>query len=84
MKNKDGILYEYEKIYLNNIIKPFRKRVDYVSKRNNHIYQCDFIEIVVCNENNFTEHIELPFFKENTMYENMELNKKYTLEELGL
>ena len=28
--------------------------------------------------------ISLPCFKKNTMYKNMELGKRYTLEELGL
>ena len=30
------------------------------------------------------EYIELPCFRENTMYVNMEVGKEYNLEELGL
>lgn len=87
------ILDDVEKRYLKAIIKPFNKvfknRVKYICKVstiNNHnvVYK---IKIVV--DNIFSdvqgEEIILPCFKrESNMYSGMELNKCYTLKELGL
>lgn len=70
-----------EKEYLRNIIKPFKNKVESIKKLE-HIgdRQKEFITISI--ENDYP--INLPYFKQNTMYKNMEINKEYTLEELGL
>lgn len=77
------ILDEIEKEYLSDVIKPFRNKIKYICKKKllcYHNYKGkEYIEI-----NLKYYPIYLPFFKENTMYKGMEINKRYTLEELGL
>ena len=81
------ILDKQEKEYLRNVIKPFRDKVEYIAKLN-ETNGYDYISIGVSFRvgiSNFnTEHIWLPYFERGTMYKNMEVGKKYTLEELGL
>ena len=44
-----------------------------------------YIEILIeSSTGNNSEGIDLPSFWKETMYKGMELNKEYTLEELGL
>lgn len=75
------ILDAEEKEYLSNIIKPFRDRVTKIEKfENSRDRQKEYITIYI--KNDFS--INLPNFKKNTIYKNMEINKAYTLEELGL
>lgn len=73
------ILDKVEKKYLENILRPFKDRVLYVTK-NSCSGQRQYLLIVL----DFYECINLPFFKENTMYKDMVSNKEYTLKELGL
>lgn len=85
---KRDILTDKEKEYLQNVIKPFRNRVKYITKET-EINAYEFIVMDVINPLNTsfyfgTEYINLPYFKQGTMYKNMEVGKKYTLEELGL
>lgn len=72
------ILNDVEKEYLLNIIKPFRDKVEYISKNRN--LPGEYISINMAKDSS----IILPYFKENTMYKGMKLYKKYTLKELGL
>lgn len=72
------ILDEKEREYLSAVIRPFRNKIVSISKE-----EC-------CNEDYFI-NIELendalifPYFKKGTMYKGMELEKQYTLKELGL
>lgn len=75
------ILDAEEKEYLSNIIKPFRDRVTKIKKfENSRDRQKEYITIYI--KNDFS--INLPSFKKNTIYKNMEIDKAYTLEELGL
>lgn len=74
---KPEILDEEEKRYLEGVIRPFRDKVKYIEKIGNSLEEYIWIEIK-------GDDIKLPFFKANTMYKNMELEKRYTLEELGL
>lgn len=76
-KIKKPILDEVEKRYLSNVIKPFRNRVKYIAK-----YEDCGKELIYINLE--YEEISLPYFEPNTMYKGMELDKGYTLEELGL
>ena len=76
-ERKEEILDKTEKIYLANIIRPFRDRVKWIKK--NRISDNEYISIGVKNE-----YICLPFFTKGTMYKGMEENKEYTLKELGL
>lgn len=50
--------------------------VDYIEKVEN------ILEYIAIDLNN--ERLSFPFFDKGTMYKGMELNKKYTLKELGL
>lgn len=72
------ILDDVEKEYLLNIIKPFRDKVEYISK--NRFSVGEFISITIANDS----QIQLPNFEKNTMYKGMKVYKKYTLKELGL
>lgn len=84
---KEPVLDEEEKKYLSAVIKPFRDRVVYIRKV--EAGDCNqFISIKVkrydYDEEDSNEYIDLPYFKKDTMYKNMEVRKEYTLEELGL
>ena len=72
------ILDEEEKEYLSNVIKPFRDKVEYIIKFD--CYPEEYISIWLPEH----ETTDLPCFKRGTMYKGMEIEKKYTLEELGL
>lgn len=74
---KPEILDEEEKRYLEGVIRPFRDKVEYIQKIGNSLEEYIWIEIK-------GDDIKLPFFKANTMYKSMELEKRYTLKELGL
>lgn len=81
------ILTDSEKKYLSALIKPFRDRVVYICKVEGD--ECShFISIKAkkydYDEENSNEYIDLPYFREDTMYVNMEVGKEYNLEELGL
>lgn len=77
------ILDEKEKEYLSSVIKPFRDRVNYIKK--NKLHDKYFIVINIYSDFTIekTDYIDLPFFK-NDMYQGMELDKEYTLADLGL
>nr|DAJ32081.1 MAG TPA: hypothetical protein [Caudoviricetes sp.] len=77
---KPTILTEKEKAYLSAVIKPFRKRIKYIRKIDHSSVNNDqFICIVLAGD-----RCGLPNFKTGTMYKGMEVDKDYTLEELGL
>ncbi len=74
------ILDDVEKRYLSAVIRPFRKRVDYIMKISDPL-GCDKEYIFIkLDEDSFS----LPYFEAGTMYQGMELERAYTLEELGL
>lgn len=86
------ILDKKEKEYLSAVIKPFRERVISITKHSSNKDLC-FISIVIEPKKEIKhmlfegemEEIFLPFFKKNSlMYQDLELDKKYTLEELEL
>ena len=78
------ILDEKEKEYLSAVIKPFKNKVKSISKSNvaNGLYE--YISIETIHPLTRTEFISFPLFETQTMYKNMKLRKKYTLEELDL
>ena len=80
---KDSAILTYkEKEYLSAVIKPFRKDVEYIVK----LPKFEWIqeEIYIHIGRSWRGNIELPTFKKGAMYKGMEINKRYTLEELGL
>lgn len=81
-ERKEEILDETEKRYLANVIRPWRDIVDYIVKLRS-VEQNEIKEYIVI----FTvenDKIVFPEFKADTMYKEMEVNKKYSLKELGL
>lgn len=72
------ILDDKEKEYLSYVIRPFRKNIYGIIKRK--CDGCDYITLF----NSRGYNIDLPFFQVDTMYKGMELDREYSLEELGL
>ena len=71
-----------EKEYLSAVIKPFRKDVECIEKSYflSDLGHREYIRIYLQNY----EILSLPSFEATTMYKSIELNKRYTLEELGI
>lgn len=82
---KEEILDDKEKEYLRAVIKPFRDRVECITKIKSYMKN-EYIAIYIksIDESESGERVPLPYFKKNTMYKGMEQSKKYTLKELGL
>lgn len=77
------LLDNQEKAYLKAVIRPFRNRVAYIKLVRfvgSSFYDNHHILIKLKNG----DWCSLPKFKLGTMYKNLEINKEYTLEELGL
>ena len=76
---KKEILDEAEKEYLSAVIKPFKEKVTSISILEFTKSKC-YLYIDIIGDDGFG----LPSFKRGTMYKNMEIDRNYTLEELGL
>ena len=73
------LLTPKEKEYLEGVIKPFKDKVRYIAKSemdNNLEYLCINIKD--------DYHLCFPNFLRNKYYKGLEIEKKYTLKELGL
>ena len=79
-KKPQEILDKEEKEYLSAVIRPFKNKITYISKKQSQFESGREIIVIYTNMRGGC----LPSFRENTMYKGMELNKNYTLEELGL
>ena len=81
-EHKPEILDEAEKRYLKGVIRPFKNKVKCIKK---FVFPTGsaIIQIEIKRDNCIC-HMHLPPFEKNAMYKNMEDNKNYTLEELGL
>ena len=79
-ERKEEILDEVEKRYLTEVIRPFRKRIQFIQKKKEITEINPYIRIV-CEGN---DKLVFPYITDNSMYKGMEVNKKYTLKELGL
>ncbi|MBO7693872.1 MAG: hypothetical protein J6T10_14725 [Methanobrevibacter sp.] len=92
------ILDDKEKGYLSGVIRPFRRYIYGILKR-----ECESMSIgrAILDESGWHEvesngceyitlfnsrgyNIDLPFFEKGTMYKGMELDREYSLEELEL
>ena len=71
------ILTEKEREYLAAVIKPFREEFMYLVKSQKGEYEYLVIHLKC-------DFISLPDFKIGSMYKGLEVNKRYTLKELGL
>ena len=78
----DEILDSTEKKYLAAVIKPFKDKIEYIIKEDTNIGR-QHISIKYNDGLDF-EWMKLPDFGLDTMYVGMEVDKEYTLEELGL
>lgn len=79
------ILDKEEKEYLEAVIRPFRKQTKWIAKKTAYGEEhLAFLEIAIKEYGKNTDYINMPSFKKDTMYKGMELDKEYTLEELGL
>ena len=81
---EEPILDEKERKYLSGVIRPFRDKVIGIYKYNSVLSDYEEIAIDTREDYNSNHMTHLPPFKKGTMYKGMELNKEYTLEELGL
>lgn len=81
---KEPLLSDKEKAYLKNVIEPFGDYVAYVSKFATS--KLDFLSIYISvNEEEKVRSFEIPFMYDlESMFKNIEYDKEYTLEELGL
>ena len=77
---KPEILDETEKRYLRGVIRPFRDNVEIIRKLFSRAKGKYYIQIRYKDE----PSTNLPYFESKEIYKNMETDKKYTLEELGL
>lgn len=78
-ERKSEILTEKEKNYICNLIKPFSNKVNGIVKKGYYDKE-EFISIIINDDMN----ISLPNFEEGKYYKGMELNERYSLEELGI
>ena len=76
----EEILNEAEKEYLKAVIKPFRNKIKYIQKTKIFMENEAYIEIATKDDDTAC----LPSFDQDKMYKGMEVDKKYSLEELGL
>lgn len=84
LEHKEKILTKFEKDYLSSTLHPFRKIIVNVSKhRLNNDLEYIAIRVKSLKEDE-EENMCFPAFKIGTMYKGMELDKKYSLKELGL
>lgn len=79
-ERKEEILDETEKKYLAEVIRPFRQRIQFIQKRKEITEINPYLRIVFKDN----DKLVFPYITNKTMYKGMEVNKKYTLEELGL
>ena len=77
---KEPILTEEEREYLSSVIKPFRKKVEYIAIWGAWNGSKQFVHIELSD----MDYANLPNFETNTMYKGMKPRKHYSLEELGL
>lgn len=77
---KEPILDYVEKEYLSATIKPFRKMIAYIVKAQDFDDGKQCIRIILQNG----DGMHFPYLDDDEMYKGMEVNKEYSLEELGL
>lgn len=77
---KEPVLDEVERKYLSEVIKPFRKMIAYIVKAQDFDDGKQCIRIILQNG----DGMHFPYLDDDAMYKGMEVNKEYSLEELGL
>jgi len=83
-EHHEQILDDAERRYLSAVIRPFRDRVEFISKVVMD-YQGGYTDCYICIRfTDSSKDMSFPVFCETDMYKGMKLYDKYTLEELGL
>ena len=77
---REPILDDAERKYLADVIRPFRNKIDTISKFQTWDGSSQYIHISMKDNHMGT----LPVFPKGTMYKGMEDGKHYSLKELGL
>ena len=77
---KEPILDGVEREYLSAVIKPFRKKISYIRKRKDLTKGKKYIQIELYDG----DTMYFPYLANDEIYKGMELDRNYTLEELGL
>ena len=77
---KDPILDDVEREYLSAVIKPFIKKISCIRKSKDPRKRKNYIKVEFCDD----DRMFFPNLSNDEMYKGMELDRKYTLEELGL
>ena len=77
---KEPVLDDVEKEYLSAVIKPFRKMIAYIVKDQDFDDGKQCIRIILQNG----DGMHFPYLDDDAMYKGMEVNKEYSLKELGL
>ena len=77
---KEPVLDDVEKEYLSAVIKPFRKKISCIRKSKDPRKGKNYIKIEFCDG----DCMFFPYLDDDAMYKGMEVNKEYSLEELGL
>lgn len=75
------VLDDAERKYLKAVIRPFRDKVNYISRVKDASLEENYI-LISCNR--AYDCITLPNFKRDTMYKGMKEGIKYSIEALGL
>jgi hypothetical protein len=82
---KESVLTDEEREYLSAVIKPFRRFVRCIKKLEAVANGMEKISLYSQDSQSWGCTTILPPFKKSTgMFQNMELGREYTLEELGL
>lgn len=86
---EEPILDKQEKKYLENFLRPYTKRFGKITITKAHFCSGDFSIVISFfafkDDDYITDNLSLPYFsKSEHMYDGMESDKSYTLEELGL
>ncbi len=86
---KKSILDDVEKKYLENLLRPYTKRFGKITIIKAHFCSGDFSIVISFfafkDDDYITDNLSLPYFsKSEHMYDGMESDKSYTLDELGL
>lgn len=74
------VLDDVERKYLAGVIRPFRNRIKHFYKYPCANGNCEAIAAITKD----CDYLDFPRFKKGSMYKGMELNRKYSIEELGL
>ena len=81
---EEPVLDKQEKKYLENFLRPYTKKYEKITIKKTSLYTIR-IDFFAFKEGGLNDFLTLPSFsKDEHMYDGMEVDKSYTLDELGL